>query len=253
MPLEARLLIGLATALAVVHAHDTAGDPGRRAVRVLRHGRSATRATRRPRRTSAARPWSRGSSSRSLLLGGDWDRSLPLLGGRASCCGWSGRSTTAGRSRRSRGSSSRSALAAGLWALGLGWELGAGPVVDLAVSVVWIVAVVNAFNLFDNMDGAASSMAAVVAGGLALLGVVEGNTWLAVTGAALCGAAVGFLPHNLLASPGADLPRRRRQHAGRVRRRRGDDDRRRATRRRRGSRSRWACCSSASRRSTRRS
>jgi len=88
-----------------------------------------------------------------------------------------------------------------LWSLGLGWELGAGPVVDLAASVVWIVAVVNAFNVFDNMDGAASSMAAVVAGGLALLGVVEGNTWLAVTAAALCGAAAGFLPHNLFASP----------------------------------------------------
>ena len=29
----------------------------------------------------------------------------------------------------------------------------------------WVVAVVNAFNLFDNMDGAASSMAAVVAAG----------------------------------------------------------------------------------------
>ncbi len=63
------------------------------------------------------------------------------------------------------------------------------------------MAVVNAFNLFDNMDGAASSMAAVVAAGLALVGVVQGDTWLAVRGAALCGAALGFLPHNLFASP----------------------------------------------------
>ncbi len=93
------------------------------------------------------------------------------------------------------------ALAAGLWALGLGWDLGAGAAVDLALTAIWIVAVVNAFNLFDNMDGAASSMAAVVAAGLAVVGVVEGDTWLAVTGAALCGAALGFLPHNLFASP----------------------------------------------------
>ena len=63
------------------------------------------------------------------------------------------------------------------------------------------MAIVNAVNLFDNMDGAAASMAAVVAGGLSLLGVVEGDTWLAVTAAALCVAAIGFLPHNLFSSP----------------------------------------------------
>jgi hypothetical protein len=44
-------------------------------------------------------------------------------------------------------------------------------------------------------------MAAVVAAGLAVVGVVQGDTWLAVCGAALCGAAIGFLPHNLFASP----------------------------------------------------
>ena len=88
-------------------------------------------------------------------------------------------------------------LATGLWALGLSWELGFGAVVDLAVSVVWVVAVVNAFNLFDNMDGAASSMACVVAGALAVLGLANGDTWLCVVAAALCGACAGFLPHNL--------------------------------------------------------
>ena len=147
-----------------------------------------------------------------------------------SCCGRSGRSTTGGPSRRSRACWSRSALAAGLWALGLGWDLGAGAARrPRGHGVVWIVAVVNAFNLFDNMDGAASSMAAVVAGGLAVLGVVEGDTWLAVTGAALCGAALGFLPHNLFASPariflgdGGSMP------LGLRRRRRGDDRRERA-------------------------
>ena len=66
--------------------------------------------------------------------------------------------------------------------------------------MLWVVAVVNAFNLFDNMDGAASSMACVVAGALAVLGLVNGDTWLSVVAAALCGACAGFLPHNL-ASP----------------------------------------------------
>src|SRR4029078_5046259 len=88
-----------------------------------------------------------------------------------------------------------------LWAMGLGWSLGLGDGFDAVASAFWIVAVVNAFNLFDNMDGAASSMAAVVAAGLAVLGVAEGDPWLAVTAAALCGASARFLPHKPFGSP----------------------------------------------------
>jgi len=88
-------------------------------------------------------------------------------------------------------------LALTLFALGHGWSLGQGAALDLVLTVVWVVAVVNAFNLFDNMDGAASSMGLVVAGGIAVLGVVQGDTWLALTAVALCGACLGFLPHNL--------------------------------------------------------
>ena len=89
------------------------------------------------------------------------------------------------------------ALAAMLWVLGLGWSLGLGEIPDLLATIVWIVAVVNAFNLFDNMDGASSTMAFVVAGAIAVLGATQSDVWLAVTGAALCGACLGFLPHNL--------------------------------------------------------
>jgi UDP-GlcNAc:undecaprenyl-phosphate GlcNAc-1-phosphate transferase len=88
-------------------------------------------------------------------------------------------------------------LAAVLWSIGLGWDLGYGALLDILVTVFWIAAVVNAFNLFDNMDGAASSMAAVVAGGLVILGTLHGNVWLAVASASLCGACLGFLPGNL--------------------------------------------------------
>jgi UDP-GlcNAc:undecaprenyl-phosphate GlcNAc-1-phosphate transferase len=91
-------------------------------------------------------------------------------------------------------------LAAMLWATGLGWDLGAGGGVDLALTVLWVLAVVNAFNLFDNMDGAASTMALVVCAGVAVMGLVQDDPWLALAGAALCGACLGFLPHNL-ASP----------------------------------------------------
>jgi UDP-GlcNAc:undecaprenyl-phosphate GlcNAc-1-phosphate transferase len=88
-------------------------------------------------------------------------------------------------------------LGALLAAEGLGWRLGAGGGLDAAVTGVWVVGVVNAFNLFDNMDGAASTMACVVAGGACALAVVVGDVWVAVGSAALCGACLGFLPHNL--------------------------------------------------------
>ncbi len=88
-------------------------------------------------------------------------------------------------------------LAGLLWAAGLGWSLGLGPVLDLLATAFWVVAVVNAFNLFDNMDGASSTMACVVAAAVAVLGLVESDVWLVATGAALCGACLGFLPRNL--------------------------------------------------------
>ena len=124
------------------------------------------------------------------------DRTLPLVGGVLVLCAvgtvddrrelspWLRLAVEAG-------------LALGLWAVGLGWSLGLGGAVDAAVTVFWIAAVVNAFNLFDNMDGAASTMAAVAAGGVAILGIVTGDPWVTAAAAALCGACLGFLPHNL--------------------------------------------------------
>jgi UDP-GlcNAc:undecaprenyl-phosphate GlcNAc-1-phosphate transferase len=141
-----------------------------------------------------------GFAVAAALLGGEPGRTLPLLGGVAVL--WAVGTVDDRRTLRpSTRVAVEAALAALLWAVELGWDLQAGPVVDLAATVVWIVAVVNAFNLFDNMDGAASSMAAVVTGGLAVYGAVTGNVWLAVCATALSGACLGFLPHNLFASP----------------------------------------------------
>jgi UDP-GlcNAc:undecaprenyl-phosphate GlcNAc-1-phosphate transferase len=199
LPLEARLLVGLATALAIVHVSTPLAI--RVAERFQFYDRPAGY-----KGHAAPTPYLGGAAVVAgfliavVLLGGDWDKSLPLLGGVVAL--WvvgtiDDRRTVSWVARVAIELS----LGAALWALGLGWDLGAGPALDLAASALWIVAIVNAFNLFDNMDGAASSMTAVVAGGLTLLGVVEGDTWLAVTAAALCGAAIGFLPHNLFSSP----------------------------------------------------
>ena len=92
------------------------------------------------------------------------------------------------------------ALATALWALDLGWNLGLGSALDLILTILWVLAVVNAINLFDNMDGQASTMALVISIGIGLLGLAEGDQWVAVSGAALAGSCLGFLRYNL-ASP----------------------------------------------------
>lgn len=134
-----------------------------------------------------------------LVAAGEWDRTLPVVGGAALLWAVGTVDDRRGLSPFTR-LAIEVAIAAGLWALGLGWDLGFGGLVDLAATALWVAGVINAFNLFDNMDGAAGTMASVVAGAVAVLGAVAGDAWLAVMAAALCGACVGFLPHNL-ASP----------------------------------------------------
>lgn len=132
----------------------------------------------------------------AAVSAGHADRTLPLIAGVILMCALG---TIDDRWSLSPGSrvAVEAVLATALWAIGLGWNLGLGGGVDLVLTIVWIVAVVNAFNLFDNMDGAAGTMAAVASGAVAVLGVATDNVWLAAMGAALCGACVGFLPHNL--------------------------------------------------------
>ena len=131
-----------------------------------------------------------------LLTAGHWGRTVPLVGGVALL--WAVGTIDDRRTVRPAWRVLvELALAWMVWASGLGWQLHAGALVDLGATCVWIVAVVNAFNLFDNMDGAASTMALVVSAGAAILGVVRGDAWLAIGAASLGGACLGFLPRNL--------------------------------------------------------
>lgn len=89
------------------------------------------------------------------------------------------------------------AVAVLLWKSGLGWSLFEGEVADLAVTVLWIVGLVNAFNLMDNLDGAAGTVAAVCAAGIALLTLSDGPQALTAVAVAVTGACAGFLHFNL--------------------------------------------------------
>jgi UDP-GlcNAc:undecaprenyl-phosphate GlcNAc-1-phosphate transferase len=75
--------------------------------------------------------------------------------------------------------------------VGHGW-LGA------ALATVWLVALTNAFNLLDNMDGLAATLAALAAGFFALDAYfVHGNVEVLALSVAIVLACVGFLPFNL--------------------------------------------------------
>jgi UDP-GlcNAc:undecaprenyl-phosphate GlcNAc-1-phosphate transferase len=89
------------------------------------------------------------------------------------------------------------AAAVGLWIAGLGWSFGWGAAGDLAITGLWVVALVNALNLMDNMDGAAASVSAASALGIAALAMKAGDAALAALALSLCGGCLAFLRFNL--------------------------------------------------------
>jgi UDP-GlcNAc:undecaprenyl-phosphate GlcNAc-1-phosphate transferase len=68
------------------------------------------------------------------------------------------------------------------------------------VTLVWILLVTNAINWIDGLDGLAAGICAIASGALAAMaGANLGATGAVLSGlmgAALCGACLGFLPHN---------------------------------------------------------
>jgi UDP-GlcNAc:undecaprenyl-phosphate GlcNAc-1-phosphate transferase len=78
--------------------------------------------------------------------------------------------------------------AAAAVALGFVWHLTDSAAINAAVTVVWIVGLTNSFNLLDNMDALASTIAA---GALLTVGLIVPST-LPIA-APLAGAVIGFL------------------------------------------------------------
>ena len=103
-----------------------------------------------------------GFLAAAALLGGDFARLSPIVA--CACALWALGTLD---DRRGLGAWPRVAAecvaAIVLWSTGLGWDLLPGDAGDLALTVVWVVGLVNAFNLMDNMDGAAATLAAITA------------------------------------------------------------------------------------------
>ena len=65
-----------------------------------------------------------------------------------------------------------------------------------AVTILWLLTVINAFNFMDNMNGLCAGVGAIGAFIFALIAATNGEYLVAVTGFLMCGALTGFLPWN---------------------------------------------------------
>jgi UDP-GlcNAc:undecaprenyl-phosphate GlcNAc-1-phosphate transferase len=67
---------------------------------------------------------------------------------------------------------------------------------SFAVTVLWIVAVTNAVNFLDNMNGLCAGIGALAAAGFALAAARQGQYLVTATALLGCGALLGYLPWN---------------------------------------------------------
>lgn len=70
------------------------------------------------------------------------------------------------------------------------------PVFSYSVTILWIVAVTNAFNFMDNMNGLCAGLGAIAAVYLGVNAHLAGQANTATLAFALCGGLLGFLPYN---------------------------------------------------------
>ena len=83
-------------------------------------------------------------------------------------------------------------------AAGLSVEIVGNDALALAIGVVWLVGITNAFNLLDNMDGLAATLATIACAYYALDAVTQNPNRVALVVALALGfACAGFLPFNL--------------------------------------------------------
>ena len=72
----------------------------------------------------------------------------------------------------------------------------AGTVLDVCFTIFWVVGITAAFSILDHMDGLCAGIAGVAAAFFTLSAIFSGQTMVRVLGAAVLGAALGFLRWN---------------------------------------------------------
>ena len=68
--------------------------------------------------------------------------------------------------------------------------------VSIPLTLFWYVAMMNAINFIDGLDGLLSGVAAISCASIFVISLVHGDPVVALIAASLAGAALGFLPYN---------------------------------------------------------
>jgi len=98
------------------------------------------------------------------------------------------------------------AAAAVVLACGIRVEIVSNEIAATVLGLVWLVGMTNAFNLLDNMDGLAATLAAIACAFFAVDAyTVHPSHLVALLSLAICFACVGFLPYNLRLSRPASV------------------------------------------------
>lgn len=72
----------------------------------------------------------------------------------------------------------------------------AGYLLDAALTVIWVVGITASFSILDHMDGLCAGIAAMASIFFVMLAYLNGQTLVSTLGAAVLGAATGFLRWN---------------------------------------------------------
>lgn len=70
------------------------------------------------------------------------------------------------------------------------------PYLDVPLTVLWLVGMVNALNLQDGLDGLAAGLSIISLGFFSWIGFLKGDIFLALSALALLGSCLGFLRYN---------------------------------------------------------
>ena len=92
----------------------------------------------------------------------------------------------------------QAAAAALVLAAGVRVEIISNDILATALGFLWLVGMTNAFNLLDNMDGLAATLAAIACSFFAIDAfTIHPSDTIAVLSLGVCFACLGFLPYNL--------------------------------------------------------
>jgi UDP-GlcNAc:undecaprenyl-phosphate GlcNAc-1-phosphate transferase len=70
------------------------------------------------------------------------------------------------------------------------------PLLDIPLTLLWIVALTNATNFLDNMDGLTAGLSAIASGFFLVLALMQGQILVSLMAAAVFGSSFGFLAYN---------------------------------------------------------